>query len=307
MDYIKVSLDTTDEQLDSLTQQLEGLGATGFVIESEEDFKNFLENNTRYWDYVDSELEEKFKGLCRVSFYLGDDDEGRKILSSVIEQFPVAVTEHVRDEDWENNWKQYYMPIPVGERLLIVPQWIEASEEGRVNLRLDPGLTFGTGSHATTRMCLEACQTVETSHLKILDLGCGSGILGIGALILGADSCVFCDIDPKSADTVRDNSALNDISPEQFKVFIGDVIGDKGLRKTFGTGYDVVFANIVSDVIIPLSAFVPEFMKPDGLFICSGIIEGRQDEVKGVLESNGFNVIEHFCEEEWHCYLCKLK
>jgi len=304
MRWIEVSIDTPQQEIDSRCEELAALGAEGFVIENEADFQSFLESNHQYWDYVDEELEKRYEGLSRIKLYLADDEDGHAILKSIQSRFKAEIA-FVQDSDWENNWREYYKPIPVGEKLVVVPQWEEADCEGRVPLRLDPGLIFGTGSHATTKMCLAALEDYARPGMKFLDLGCGSGILGIGALVLGADSCVGCDIDPKAPDVAMSNAALNGIRAERFKVYAGDVIGDASLRKFMGSGYDVVLANIVSDVIIPLSAYVHDFLKPGGVFICSGIIDGRQDEVSRAIEQNGFRISAHHQLEEWHCFVCE--
>ena len=210
----------------------------------------------------------------------------------------------VEDSDWENNWREYYKPIPIGKKLVVVPEWEPIPQDGRIPLRLDPGLIFGTGSHATTRMCLAELENYVNPGTRVLDLGCGSGILGIGALVLGAASCLGCDIDPKAPDVVRSNAALNSIGPDRLRACAGDILSDAGLRRGFGGGYDLVLANIVSDVILPLSAFVRDFLAPDGVFITSGIIEGRQDELRAALEQAGLHIVHHRCEEEWHCFTC---
>lgn len=302
MNYTEVTIEckNTDEVCDKLT----AMGIDGFVIETEDDFKAFLENNRQYWDYVDESLEESYRGVSRVKFYVEDNDEGTALLGRVGEQFRIT-TAPVCDADWENNWKQYYEPLEIGERLLVVPEWIDCSEEGRVPLRLDPGLLFGTGSHATTRMCLAALEKYAGAGVRALDLGCGSGILGIGALVLGSEHCTACDIDPKAPDTVMENAALNGIGGDKMQVYAGDIIGDAKLRKLLGSGYDVVLANIVSDVIIPLAPFVRDFMAPGGVFITSGIIDGREDEVAAALRAAGLEIIAHHHEEEWHCFDCR--
>lgn len=302
MNYTEVTIEckNTDEVCDKLT----AMGIDGFVIETEDDFKAFLENNRQYWDYVDESLEESYRGVSRVKFYVEDNDEGTALLGRVGEQFRIT-TAPVCDADWENNWKQYYEPLEIGERLLVVPEWIDCSQEGRVPLRLDPGLLFGTGSHATTRMCLAALEKYAGAGVRALDLGCGSGILGIGALVLGSEHCTACDIDPKAPDTVMENAALNGIGGDKMQVYAGDIIGDAKLRKLLGSGYDVVLANIVSDVIIPLAPFVRDFMAPGGVFITSGIIDGREDEVAAALRAAGLEIIAHHHEEEWHCFECR--
>ena len=153
-------------------------------------------------------------------------------------------------------------------------------------------------------MCLAALEDFAGSGKRVLDLGCGSGILGIGALNLGCESCTGCDIDPKAPDVACANAALNDIGSERFRVYAGDILTDASLRSLLGSGYDIVLANIVSDVIIPLSAHVGDFLAEDGVFITSGIIDGREDEVAAAIRSNGFVITAHRCEEEWHCFVC---
>lgn len=306
MRWIEAAIATKSEDIEALCLRLQELGVEGMSIEDEEDFKNFLENNHQYWDYVDEELSRRFEGRSQVKFYLTDDEDGHTKLSEIRSAIAESITTAVIDDsDWENNWKEYYKPLKIGERLIVVPEWESPELEGRVALRLDPGLIFGTGSHATTRMCLEALQECGVEGKKVLDLGCGSGILGIGAKVLGCESVLGCDVDPKAPDVAGNNAALNDIKAEDFKIFAGDILSDKGLRKLIGTGYDIVLANIVSDVIKPLSAFVRQFMAENALFICSGIIDGRHDEVAAELEKNGLEILEHKHEEEWHCYVCR--
>ena len=306
MQWIEVSVPAESGEIDALCDRLAELGAGGMVVEDEQDFKRFLEQNHQYWDYVDESLESQFRGVSRVKFYLADDADGRAQLDAIRAGLNRELTTAVvRDEDWENNWRQYYVPIEIGEKLVVVPEWLEAPEDGRIPLRLDPGLIFGTGSHATTRMCLAALERVSAPGRRVLDLGCGSGILAIGALLLGCDSAVGCDIDPKAPEVAEANAALNGIGPDRFKVYAGDVLSDAGMRRSLGSAYEIVAANIVADVIIPLSSIAGDFLAPGGVFLCSGIIEGRQDEVAAALQQSGFEILQHFSEEEWHCFLTR--
>ena len=305
MRWIEVTVNCTGDP-DLMCADLAELGVGGMIVEDEQDFENFLENNHAYWDYVDEELENKFKGVSRVKFYLSDDEEGKALLNTVANFLgKMPETAFVQDSDWENNWKEFYKPIEVGEKLVVVPEWEPVPEDGRIPLKLDPGLIFGTGSHATTKMCLAALESVAGPGKTVLDLGCGSGILGIGALLLGCDRCAGCDIDPKAPEVALSNAGLNGITSEQFDIRAGDVLSDAGMRKALGSNYDIVTANIVSDVIIPLSGFVKEFLKPGGTFITSGIIEGRQDEVRQAIEDNGFTILEHHNEDDWHCFVAR--
>ena len=304
MRYIEVIVDTPEELLDQRCEEMSAMGVGGFVIENEADFQDFLENNHQYWDYVDQELEQQYAGVSRIKCYLTDDEAGQDSLRQIRAAYGQVEVSFVEDSDWENNWREYYKPIPVGEKLVVVPEWEEIPRDGRTPLRLDPGLIFGTGSHATTRMCLAELEQYVNQDTRVLDLGCGSGILGIGALVLGAKSCLGCDIDPKAPDVVRSNAALNGIGAERLTACAGDILANASLRRGFGGGYQLVLANIVSDVIIPLSRFVRDFLSEDGVFITSGIIEGRQDEVCAALESAGLKIVKHRCEEEWHCFTC---
>ena len=303
MRYWECILDTPAAEIDARCDELASLGVGGFVVENEEDFRDFLENNRQYWDYVDQELENRYAGLSRLKFYLTDDEDGLAVLRAVRARYEGVRVSVVEDSDWENNWREYYKPIEVGERRVVVPEWEALPSGGRLPLWLDPGLTFGTGSHATTRMCLQALEEYAAPGKRVLDLGCGSGILGIGALVLGCDSCLGCDIDPKSPDVAMSNAALNRLGPDRIRIVAGDLLSDASLRRSFGTGYDIVLANIVSDVIIPLSAYVPGFIRPDGVFITSGIIEGRQEEVRAAVEKAGFRIVRHLSEDDWHCYV----
>ncbi len=305
MRYIEVTVNTPGSEIDARCQEMADMGAGGFVIENEEDFKDFLEQNHQYWDYVDDELENQFAGVSRIKCYLTDDEDGLAVLRRINAAYDDVTTSYVEDSDWENNWREYYKPIEVGEKLVVVPEWEEAPQDGRLPLRLDPGLIFGTGSHATTRMCLAALEKFSKPGVRVLDLGCGSGILGIGALILGCDSCLGVDIDPKAPDVVMSNAALNGIGADKMTAWAGDIIADSSLRARIGGGYQLVLANIVADVIIPLSAVVRQFMAPGAVFICSGIIEHRWPETEAALISNGFEILDHKSEEEWHCFVCR--
>ncbi len=304
MRYIEVSVNTPKEALDRRCEEMAAMGADGFVIENEDDFRDFLDHNHMYWDYVDEELENRFAGVSRIKCYLTDDADGHAILRKIRDAYGAVETAFIEDSDWENNWREYYKPIEVGEKLVVVPAWEEAPADGRVPLRLDPGLIFGTGSHATTRMCLAALERFCAPGVRVLDLGCGSGILGIGALLLGCGTCLGVDVDPKAPDVVLSNAALNAIGPERMTAWAGDILADESLRRRIGGGYGLVLANIVADVIIPLTKLARGFMAEDGVFICSGIIENRWPETEAALRANGFRILEHRSEEEWHCFVC---
>lgn len=310
MNWIEVHIDTCPGELDDLCARLESQGITGLVIDDEADFKNFLENNHQYWDYVDDDLLQEKKGLCRVTFYLSDDPDGQRQLADIEKMAGTLPQAHlsraaVQDADWENNWKQFYKPMEIGERLLVIPEWEQAGTSGRVELRLNPGLTFGTGSHATTRLCLTALEETIHGGERVLDLGCGSGILSIAALRLGAEHAFACDIDEKCVEVAYENAALNGIDRSRYTVRWGDVLSDQQLKAEIGGGYDMVVANIVADVIIGLSGQVRPFLKEDGLFLCSGIIDDRAEEVARHLREAGWDILRTRQSEGWFSYLCR--
>ena len=306
MKWIEAAIDTNSEEIDALCFRLEELGVEGVSIEDEADFQLFLENNHQYWDYVDDELSKQYRGLSRIKFYLSDDADGKQKLNEVQKALNRPLTiKQVDSEDWENSWRQYYEPIEIGSRLLVVPDWLDPELSGRAALRLEPGLAFGTGGHATTQMCLEVLDGMDLRGKKVLDLGCGSGILGVGALVLGCERVVACDVDPLAPEAARDNVRRNAIDSSRFTAFTGDILADRTLRNRIGPDYEIVLANIVSDVIIPLSSFAREFMAEDGVFICSGIIDSRAEEVRNALLQNGFHITEEKRKEEWYCFVCR--
>ena len=195
--------------------------------------------------------------------------------------------------------------MEIGERLLVIPQWEQAESGGRVPLILDPGLTFGTGSHATTRLCLTALEKLAGPGQRVLDLGCGSGILSIAALKLGADAALAVDIDDKCLDVAYENAAMNGIGRDRYTVLAGDILTDEALKAQIGGGYDIVLANIVSDVIIALAPAVRPLLKEGGAFLCSGIIDDRAEEVAGKLRQAGLTIEETHSADGWFSYLCR--
>ena len=317
MQWLELKIDTTPAGITPVSELVEELGITGLVIEDEGDFHDFLEHNRQYWDYVDEELMEAKRGVCRITFYVSADNEGMdmvaKVRAALLElknrrsdcgnlQMTMA---QMDDADWENNWKQFYKPMEIGERLIVVPEWESAKTHGRIALILNPGLTFGTGSHATTRLCLTALEKHVAAGQRVLDLGCGSGILSIAALLLGAEHAFACDIDEKCVDVAYENAALNGIGKDKYTVRWGDVLSDKQLQKEMGGQYDIIVANIVSDVIIGLAPQVRPFLKEGGLFLTSGIIDTRAAEVAQKLRDAGWEIVEERQSEGWFSYLCK--
>ena len=324
MNWLELHIDTTHAGLEPVETLLSSLGIDGVVIDDETEFQDFLENNHQYWDYVDEDLEKEMQGKSRVTFYLQADEEGFAKMGEVriaLENLKktaqacgtlLMTMDSLQDADWENNWKQYYKPMEIGERLLVIPQWEQedpkvrkALEGGRVPLILEPGLTFGTGSHATTRLCLTALEQAVQGGEKVLDLGCGSGILSIAALKLGAASALAVDIDDKCLDVAYENAAMNGIGRDTYTVKVGDILSDEALRAEIGGGYDVVLANIVADVIIGLGPMVRSLLRENGVFLCSGIIDTRAEEVADKLRQAGLEILDTRSSEGWYAYTCR--
>ena len=316
MNWLELHIDTTHAGLDPVTAMLSALDIDGVIIDDETDFQDFLENNHQYWDYVDEDLEKAMAGKSRITFYLLANDTGygklgevRVALQKLKESRDDCGTlllslENIQDADWENSWKQYYKPMEIGDRLLVIPQWETADPKGRVPLILDPGLTFGTGSHATTRLCLTALEKAVRGGERVLDLGCGSGILSIAALRLGAAEATAVDIDDKCLTVAYDNAALNGIGKDTYTVKVGNVLTEEAMRAELGGGYQIVLANIVADVIIGLAPMVRSMMAEGGLFLCSGIIDTRAEEVADKLRAAGLEIVESRTSEGWYAYTC---
>ena len=315
MQWLELTIQTKSCGIDLVASRLTVLGFDSFIIDDQEDFQSFLENNRDYWDYVDQALEQKMLGRSQIRLYLED---GRAAMESVsllrgeMQSLKAQYGEEtvgcleislqgMQDEDWENNWKQYYQPIAIGEKLLVVPQWMQPDNpENRIPVILDPGMIFGTGAHASTQMCMRALEKNISGGETVIDLGSGSGILSITALLLGAESAVGVDIDPKAEDIARENAAMNDLDDKKVSFITGDVIGSPVMmQKLAGDGYDIVLANIVADVIIPLSRVVLNFLRKDGVFICSGILDVQLEEVKAAIEANGLRITEVEKQDDW--------
>lgn len=320
MDWIKVTIATTAEGIEPVSGRLYQLGIQGLEICDKDDFADFLENNRKYWDYVDEELERLREAETTVTLYVSAEASGREQLTAVKNSMAqlkaldaekrygsLSITlENMRDEDWSENWKQFFHPMAVGKKILIQPEWQPAENpNGRTVFCINPGMSFGTGSHISTRFCIEELENHLHGGEKILDLGCGSGILSVIGLLLGAESADAVDIDSNAVDAAYDNLERNHLPRERYHVTAGDILTDPTLRKQYSERkYDIVLANIVADVIIALSAFVKEFLKKDGTFICSGIIAERTDEVADALRGNGLAVNEIRTDEDWSVIVC---
>lgn len=306
MNWLEIWADTTGDKVNRVCEKLEWLGVSGLVIEDEDEFNNFLNDSREYWDYVDEELLDSFSGRHRVKFYLEDSKDGWAEMSRLESALGMELTaQSIKQEDWASNWKAYYRPMDIGDRLTILPRWEHKTPGGRAIVRLDPGLIFGTGSHPTTKLCLEALEEYINKGDKVLDLGCGSGILGIASLVLEAESVVGCDIDEMAPKIAGENAALNDLGEDRFKMYHGDLLTHGKLRaKISENKYNIILANIVADVIIALAPAAIGWLCEGGIFICSGIIEGRQEEVRQNLQDAGYRIIKEIFDSGWYGYIC---
>ena len=300
---IKIAVDAAD--IDRAGDIANAAASCGIYIEDYRDLEQTVEE-IAHIDLIGEELLAKDRSKGFVHLYLEPDvspAEAAAFLSQRFESEGIAHTIELLDcaeEDWRNNWKKYFHPIAVGEKLMIVPSWYENYDtQGRIALNIDPGLAFGTGGHETTRLCLEMCETYMKAGDSVLDVGCGSGILGIAALLCSAGRAVGVDIDEKAVETARENAAVNGVD-DRYTAIHGSFT-DKVEGK-----YDIVLANIVADAILFLSRGVADFMKKDAVYIVSGIIDTRAEEVKNGI-SPWFDIIEEKLDGGWACFAAKLK
>ena len=304
MAWLEITIDTASEKIGSVVTALTAKGFSDLVIEDQEEFETFLEENRAYWDYIDEDLQEKLQGLSHIKLYLEDTDEaGLQRLTAIVEQLGLPVSAALLpDTDWEESWKDNYPPQEVGRNMVVLPYWNAGMDTDRVKVILDPGLTFGTGAHPSTQMVMETMEDVVKPGFRCLDLGSGSGILSIAALRLGAASAVGIDIDPKAEDIARENAAYNDFAYPEFTALTGNVTEDKALMAQLASGeYDLVLVNIVADVIIGLSPILPNFLTEKSILICSGILDTRLEDVKAALTKAGLTITGIKEKEDGRC------
>lgn len=309
----EITVFTTNDGLDIVAGRFDMLGVTQLEInEGLAGVAGYLDEAASFWDYADpDELTPEREPFVRA--YIADVPENAKIIEAVapamdelgkmdmgVDLGSLRIEERlVSEEDWANNWKAYYKPLEIGERLVVRPSWEAIGDTDRVVLSLDPGMAFGTGTHQTTRLCLEFLERLVKNGDEMLDLGCGSGILSIAGLLLGASHAIAVDIDPIVENIAAENAAMNGIKDE-YRIMTGDILSDDCIKREISKQrYDIVTANIVASVIIKLAPQIPALLKDDGVFIASGIILERLDEVKDALANNGLKVLEVKKLDEW--------
>lgn len=326
MEWIEVKVYTTREGIDSVSGVLLETGLAGVQIEDDDELKEYLEESSMYWDYVDEELLNKEKEETKVKVYVSDNPYGHEILLRIKEaiaslkarkeeiglelgRLDIETTENLNDEDWLNKWKEYYKPFEIGEKLLIKPIWEDIEDsKGRVVFNINPGHVFGTGLHQTTQLCITSLEKYVKEDSLVLDLGCGSGILSIISILLGAKNAFAVDIDENAVKVAYENAKLNGVEKDKYYVTAGDVVKDEALKDEIGyKKYDVVVANIIADVICYISKVVPSQLTDDGVFIASGIIKDRMQDVYEALDENGLEAVETHIKDEWVCIVSKIK
>ena len=305
MAWLEYTINTVATDIETVAAKLTAGGFSDLVIEDQNEFEDFLEQNREYWDYIDEELQQQLDGLSRIKLYLEDTDtKGKAALEALVQSLGLTMSAApLPDIDYEESWKDSYPPQKVGNQLLVLPCWLADQEaEGRQKVILDPGLTFGTGAHPSTQMVMEAMEELIRPGDHCLDLGSGSGILSIAALRLGASTAIGVDIDPKAEDIARENAGYNGYAAPEFEACTGNVTADRQLMDRLAQKeYRVVLVNIVADVIIGLSPVLPGFLSDDTCLICSGILDTRLDEVCAALEQAGISVTSVRSKEEWRC------
>ncbi len=326
MEWIEAKIYTTREGIEPVSAVLLETGITGIQVEDDDELKEYLEESSMYWDYVDDELLNKEKEETKLKIYLSDNPYGNEILLNVKEainrlktmeneiglnlgRLHIETTSNLNDEEWLNKWKEFYKPFILGEKILIKPVWEDIdNKDNKIIFNINPGHVFGTGLHQTTQLCITSLEKYVTNESVVLDLGCGSGILSIISLLLGAKSAFAVDIDENAVKVAYENAELNGIGKDKYYVTSGNVVTDENLKDEIGyKKYDIVLANIIADVICLISLVVPSQLKDNGVFIASGIIKDRLEDVYNSLNESGLEVIDTIIKDEWVCVISKIK
>jgi len=303
--WTKVAITTKHESIEPLCGALMAIGLEAIEIDDPAENLRFLESHdAASWDYLDESL--PIDGEPVVRFYLSPDETrwSDAEITHAVGDLGVVAFERVKD-DWTDAWLEFYKPLKIGERIVIRPFWEDyESCDGEIVFTIDPGHVFGTGQHQSTELCIKLLDKYINQGMTALDIGCGSGILGIIALLLGASHITAVDIDPSAAKMVQINAEHNGISKSCYTALCGNILDDTSLIQG---DFDLVLANIVADVIIPLSPIVAGLIKPNGLFITSGIIDDRQDEVIAALQAQNFEIVEILTKDNWVAIVARFK
>lgn len=309
MKWNKIRLKTTTESEDIVSSMLMDLGIQGIEIED----KIPLTQSDKEQMFVDILPEiEADDGVAYISFYLEEDEDKEEVLANVKKELEemraytnvgacTIEESQTEDVDWVNNWKQYFHQFYVDD-VLIIPSWeeVKPEDEDKMIIHIDPGTAFGTGMHETTQLCIRQIRKYVTPDTTILDVGCGSGILGMLALKFGAKYSVGTDLDPCAIDATYENMEVNGITKDQYEVMIGNIIDDKEVQDKVGyEKYDIVVANILADVLVPLTPVILHQLKTGGIYITSGIIDAKEETVVEAVKEAGLEVLEVTYQGEW--------
>lgn len=315
MNWIETALFTTSNGIEIVSGFLYELGITGLLIEDGADIINFLESNDKSWDYVDEELINKQYNTACIKFYISDDIQGKEKLALVtngliqLKQLDIEVDlgtleikmTNVSEDDWANNWKKYYKPLKIGDRIIIKPTWEEYNpNDNDLVIEIDPGMAFGTGTHETTSMCIELLQKYMNTNDIVLDIGCGSGILSLTSAKLGAKKVIGVDFDSVAVLVAKENVSKNKLD-DKVEIRCGD------LMNVVHENANVIVSNIIADVIIKLTDDVSKFSIPNTIFIASGIIKERLVDVETALLNKSFEIIEVTLKGEWAAVVARMR
>ncbi|MBO4950979.1 MAG: 50S ribosomal protein L11 methyltransferase [Clostridia bacterium] len=320
MYWIEAVVHTTNKGIEPVAGRLLMNGINGYAVEDSSEFEEFLEGEGVFFDYVEDDLLKLKDCETTVKFYVCENAQGMEILLAVKKsleelksldgngefgELTLTTDAKIEEQDWENNWKKYFKPFPVGKNLCIKPSWENLPEElmNKTVIELDPSSSFGTGSHTTTRLCLEMVEKYMAKlgdGVNVLDMGCGSGILGIAASLLGAEFITAVDIDENSARIAAENFKENKIADGKYNVMAGNILNDQAFYDVVtARKYNLIAANIVADVLIWMAPVFKKVLSEDGYLLVSGIISERSDEVVNALEQNGLCVKEFAESQEW--------
>lgn len=307
MDWTEVKINIDSKDVETAGNIAQMVVPYGIYIEDYSDLEQAAWE-IAHIDLIDEDLLKKDRNKATIHIYISPEESPAEAVAFLSERYNAEGIKHeidlsvCRNQDWENNWKEYFKPMPVGQRLLIRPVWDnDYDPQGRTVLDIEPGLAFGSGGHDTTRLCLETLENHITPNTELLDIGCGSGILGIVGLLLGARSATGVDIDELAVKTARENGEMNGFTEPKYTVFQGNLT-DKVSGK-----YDVVVANIVADIIVMFTKDVGRFLKDDGIYITSGIIDTREQDVLDAFKKYGFEVVGRHESCGWLCFETRLK
>lgn len=295
-------------------------GVNTFAVEDRADLDDILNNKSIPVDYVEDALLVDSQGLVKVKIYLADNEQGRLMVDEIEagidrlkkeSDFDLGSLEIIKsrvdDNDWADNWKEFFHPLPIGERFIIKPSWEKCEPDGRIVLEIDPESSFGTGQHETTALCLEMLEKADVRDKTVLDMGCGSGILGIGAALMGAKSILCVDIDKNATDIAAKNAVVNHLEEGRLSVLCGNILDDKtAYEQVIKDKYDIILANIVADIIRGMAPVFASVLNEKGILICSGIIAPKKEVVITALTENGFSITEIAEKNDWVAVQCTL-